>query len=81
MPLTSADPLLSRGTGAEIAFQPLGVITRLGLTAVLVELFSADFTAAAAVQNQTDSRGTFGHLQRALAGGRAGGKRLRNEAH
>lgn len=65
--LTSADPLQSRGTGAEIAFQPLGVIAGLALAAVLVELFSADLAASAAVQDQTHSRGALRHLQGALA--------------
>lgn len=72
--LCSADPLRSCRAGAEIAFQALGVITRLRLAAVLIELFRTDFTASTAVQDQTDSRGTSGHFQGTLANGRAGRK-------
>lgn len=74
--LTSADPLRSGGTGAEIAFQPLGVVAGLHFAAVLVELLGADLTAAAAVPDQPDSRGALGRLLGAVAGGRAGGERL-----
>lgn len=74
--LTSADPLQSGGAGAEIAFQPLGVVAGLRLAAVFVELFGADLAAAAAVSDQPDSRGALGRLQGAVAGGGAGGERL-----
>lgn len=76
-PLTSADPFQSGGAGSEIAFQPLGVVAGLSFAAVLVELLSADLTAAAAVPDQPDSRGALGRLQRAVAGGGAGGESLR----
>lgn len=75
-PLTSADPFQSGGTGAEIAFQPFGVVAGLRFAAVLVELFGADLTAAAAIPDQSDSRGALGRLQRAVAGGWAGGECL-----
>lgn len=75
-PLTSADPFQSRGAGAEIAFQPLGVVAGLRFAAVLVELLGADLTAATAVPDQPDSRGALGRLQRAVAGGGAGGECL-----
>lgn len=74
--LTSADPLRSDGAGAEIAFQPLGVVAGLRFAAIFIELLSADLTATAAIQNQPDSRGALGHLQGAVAGGRAGGESL-----
>lgn len=74
--LTSADPLQSGGTGAEIAFQPLGVVAGLHFAAVLVELLGADLTAAAAVPDQPDSWGALGRLLGAVAGGGAGGERL-----
>lgn len=76
--LTSADPLQSGGAGAEIAFQPLGVVAGLHFAAVLVELLGADLTAAAAVPDQPDSRGALGRLQGAVAGGGAG-ERLEGE--
>lgn len=62
--LTSADSFQSGGTGAKVAFQPLGVITRLRLATVLIELFRADFTAFTTIQNQTHSWSAFGNLQR-----------------
>lgn len=74
--LTSADPLQSGGAGAEIAFQPLGVVAGLRFAAVLVELLGADLTTAAAVPDQSDSRGALGRLQGAVAGGGAGGESL-----
>lgn len=74
--LTSADPLQSGGAGAEIAFQPLGVVAGLRFAAVLVELLGADLTTAAAVPDQPDSRGALGRLQGAVAGGGAGGESL-----
>lgn len=74
--LTSADPLQSGGAGAEIAFQPLGVVAGLRFAAVLVELLGADLTAAAAVPDQPDSRGALGRLQGTVAGGGAGRERL-----
>lgn len=74
--LTSADPLQSGGAGAEIAFQPLGVVAGLHFAAVLVELLGADLAAATAVPDQPNSRGALGHLQGAVAGGGAGGERL-----
>lgn len=77
--LTSADPLQSGGAGAEIAFQPLGVVAGLRFAAVLVELLGADLTAAAAVPDQPDSRGALGRLQGTVAGGGAGGERLEGE--
>lgn len=77
--LTSADPLQSGGAGAEIAFQPLGVVAGLHFAAVLVELLGADLTAVAAVPDEPDSRGTLGCLQGAVAVGGAGGERLEGE--
>lgn len=74
--LTSADPLQSGGAGAEVAFQPLGVVAGLRFAAVLVELLGADLTAAAGVPDQPDSRGALGRLQGAVAGGGAGGESL-----
>lgn len=62
--LTSADPFQSSGTGAKVAFQPLGVITRLPLATVLIELLGADFTAFTTIQNQTHAWSAFGNLQR-----------------
>lgn len=76
--LTSADPLQSGGAGAEIAFQPLGVVAGLHFAAVLVELLGADLAAATAVPDQPDSRGALGRLQGAVAGGGAG-ERLEGE--
>lgn len=35
--------------GPEVALQPFGVVTRLGLAAVFVQLSGTHFTAAAAV--------------------------------
>lgn len=77
--LTSADPLQSGGAGAEIAFQPLGVVAGLRSAAVLIELLGADLTAATAVPYQPNSRGALGRLQGAAAGGGAGGERLAGE--
>lgn len=77
--LTSADPLQSGGAGAEIAFQPLGVVAGLRFAAVLVELLGADLTAAAAVPDQPNSWGALGRLQGAAAGVGAGGARLEGE--
>lgn len=70
--LTSADPLQSGGAGAEVAFQPLGVVAGLHFAAVLVELLGADLAAATAVPDQPDARGALGRLQGAVAGGGAG---------
>lgn len=70
--LTSADPLQSGGAGAEIAFQPLGVVAGLRFAAVVVELLGADLTAATAVQDEPDSRGALGLLLGAAALGGAG---------
>lgn len=55
------------------------MVARLKFTAVFVKLFSTDLAASAAVQNQPHSWGTFGYLEGTLAGGWAGGERLKRE--
>lgn len=52
------------------------MVAGLRSAAVLIELLGADLTAATGVPDQPDSRGALGRLQRAVAGGGAGGECL-----
>lgn len=57
------------------------MVTRLCLAAVLVQLLSADFAAAAAVKHKTDTWRALGYLQWALALSWARGQHLNTSEH
>lgn len=59
---TSADASGGPVAGPEVALQPLGMVARLRLAAVFVQLSGTHFAAAAAIRDQTDSRRAFGKL-------------------
>lgn len=57
---TSADASGGTQTGAKVALEPLGMIARLSLAAVFIQLPGAHFAAAAAIKHKTDTRCTLG---------------------
>lgn len=69
---TSADTTTSRReAGPKIALQSFRMITGLGRAAVFIQLPRTHFTAAAAIQQQTNSRRAMWDLQWTLAHGGA----------